>query len=339
MTALISGTTEAQGPSPAIAKGARRRFAWRRLFAAVSLLFLLLVIAAAAYGYRPDVSGATLEKRYATSHSEFTTVQGMRVHYVDQGQGSPLVLVHGSNSSLYDWEGWIDALSRHHRVVAMDLPGHGLTGPDPKERYRYVDQARFVAAFTRKLGIRHFNVAGNSMGGSVAWHLALLHPQRVDRLILLDSIGLPREEPRPLMFRAFEWPVIDRLLTVFTPDSSVRMALRDIYGDPGLVTEDQVERTWMLTRREGNRDAARVRLQQQGDSDVYASRLDEIDQPTLIQWGAEDDWVLPKYGQRMDDLIPNSQLVIYPGLGHLPMTEAPLVTARDAAAFLASSGG
>src|SRR3712207_1893045 len=140
------------------------------------------------------------------------------------------------------------------------------------------------------------------------------------------------------MFRAFEWPVIDRLLTVFTPESSVRMALRDAYGDPEQVTEDQIERTWMLTRREGNREAARVRLQQQGDSDAYAARLDEISQPTLIQWGAEDDWVLPKYGQRMHDLIPNSQLVTYPGLGHLPMAEAPTVTARDAAAFLASSG-
>ena len=91
-----------------------------------------------------------------------------------------------------------------------------------------------------------------------------------------------------------------------------------------------------LLRRDGNREATRIRLQQQPDSDAYARRIGEIRAPTLIQWGGRDDWVLPKYGQRFDAAIPDSRLRLYPGLGHMPMAEDPVRTAQDAASFLSA---
>ena len=306
----------------------------RRILGLAMAFVALLVAGMSLYSYRPDIDAREVERRYATSESRFVTVQGVRTHYVDVGSGRPLVLIHGSNSSLYDWSGWTQRLRRDFRVISLDLPGHGLTGPDPRHRYRYVDQARFVDAFARAIGLRDYSVAGNSMGGSVAWHLALLQPRHVDKLILLDSVGLPREEPRPLMFRAYEWPVIDRLLTVFTPRESVAMALRDLFGNPDRVADADVERTWTRLRRDGNREATRLRLRQQGDADDWVPRLAHLRQPTLIQWGARDDWVLPRYGREYDRRIPDSRLITYPQVGHMPMLEEPDRTAADARAFL-----
>jgi pimeloyl-ACP methyl ester carboxylesterase len=309
----------------------------RRTLYAVLAMFAIALVAISAYSYRPDIAAATIEARYATHDSHFIAVGGVRVHYVDVGHGSPLVLLHGSNASLFDWEGWTTTLRDRFRVIALDLPGHGLTGPDPQRRYTYVEQARFVSDFLDTIGVSRFAVAGNSMGGSIAWHLALMHPTRVTKLILLDSVGLPRDEPRPMMFRAYTWPVVDHLLTVFTPRESVAMALKDAFGDPGRVSDAEVDRTWALLRREGNREATRVRLQQQGDSDDWVKRLGTLRVPTLVVWGGSDDWVLPKYGRRFVRLIPHAQLITYPGVGHLPMLEIPKRSARDARSFLLDS--
>lgn len=302
----------------------------------LSLLALLVLAIAglSAYSYRPDLSAKDVERRYATADSRFVAVDGVRVHYIDVGHGQPVVLVHGSNSSLFDWHGWINELRRDFRVIALDLPGHGLTGPDPLKRYTYVEQARFVGDFARTIGLRRYNIAGNSMGGSVAWHLALMHPDHVTKLILVDSVGLPRDEPRPFMFRLYGWPIVDHLLTIFTPRETVAMALHDAFGEADRVTNAEIDRTWTLLRRAGNREATRLRLQQQGDSDGWESRLHDLRTPTLILWGQKDDWVRPKYGHRFDELIAHSRLIIYPGLGHMPMLERPRRTARDARSFL-----
>src|SRR5262245_26961034 len=101
---------------------AQRRWTWVLVVAGV-------VVASLASQVRRDVPAAELEARYARPPSRFVEVDGLRVHYRDEGQGPPLVLLHGSNSSLFTWEGWTRELSRSFRVISLDLPGHGLTGP------------------------------------------------------------------------------------------------------------------------------------------------------------------------------------------------------------------
>jgi pimeloyl-ACP methyl ester carboxylesterase len=300
------------------------------LWIAVPLLLLGVGLAAAV---RQDLPAAQLESLYAQPPSRFLEVDGMRVHYRDEGQGPALVLLHGSNASLFTWEGWTRELVGQYRVISMDLPGHGLTGPHPQGRYSATDMAHFLESFRARLGLERFHLAGNSMGGSVAWHYTVLFPQRVERLVLVDATGLPRDEPSPLIYRLVRLPVLGSLFSVITPRWEVERNVREVYADPSKVTPAQVDRYLALLLREGNRAATIERIRQSQDDGLW-KRLGELRQPTLILWGEQDRWVLPRYGHRFDQDIPDSRLVLYPDLGHVPMEEDPVRTAAEVRRFL-----
>jgi pimeloyl-ACP methyl ester carboxylesterase len=122
--------------------------------------------------YTPDLAPEPLERRYALPPSRFLEVEGLRVHYRDEGDGPPLLLLHGLAANLFDWQGWAERLRHRHRVIRLDLPGHGLTGPDLRQRYAWPETAALVLAFLDRLGVRRASVAGSSYGGAIAWHLA-----------------------------------------------------------------------------------------------------------------------------------------------------------------------
>ncbi|HEX6837906.1 MAG TPA: alpha/beta hydrolase [Polyangia bacterium] len=295
---------------------------------------LLSLVALALLGVRCDRSAADVEARLATPPSRFFEVDGLRVHYRDRGTGPAIVLLHGSNSSLFTWEGWAADLARDHRVVTLDLPGHGLTGPDPRERYRPADMAAFVDAFVAALGLPRFSIGGNSMGGGVAWRYALLHPDKVERLILVDSAGQPRQEPQPFAFRLFTMPGAGRLVRWISPRFVVAKSLRDAYGDPGRVTDRLIDLYDDILLRAGNREATRRRFRA-GSDDGMVARLGELHVPTLILWGSRDRFILPKYGERFRAAIAGSELVVLDGLGHVPMEEDPQRSVAEARRFLA----
>jgi pimeloyl-ACP methyl ester carboxylesterase len=283
---------------------------------------VLLLVAVLALGVRRDRPAAEVEARWARPPSKFVDVDGLRVHYRDRGQGPAVVLLHGSNSSLFTWEGWASLLARDHRVVTLDLPGHGLTGPDPRERYSSADMAAFVDRFVTTLGVSRFTLGGNSMGGGVAWRYALLHPEKVERLILVDAAGFPREEPRPFALRMFSSPVFSHVARWLSPRSVIARSVRDVYGDPSRVTDGLVDLYEDMLLRAGNREATRRRFAT-NDQDGLVARLGETHVPTLILWGTRDRWILPKYAERFHTAIPGSQLVMLDGLGHVPMEEDP----------------
>lgn len=287
----------------------------------VVLALLALILVSLAAGFRSDLDPALLEARYATPASRFVEVDGLRVHYRDRGTGPAVVLVHGSSSSLFTWEGWADALAAEHRVVTLDMPGHGLTGPDPQGRYSAAEMADVVDAFTTAIGLDSFVIGGNSMGGSVAWHYAILHPARVRGLILVDAAGLPRLEPRPFGFRLSASPVFGPVVRWVTPRFLVAASVRDAYGDPSRANDAVIDRYDDLLLREGNREATRERFARPEDG--LEARLGEIHVPTLILWGSRDHWILPKYGEAFRDRIPGAKLVMLEGLGHVPMEEDP----------------
>lgn len=279
---------------------------------------------------RLDRPAEELEKRWAVPPSTFVQLDdGLRVHVRDRGPRDrpAVVLLHGSNSSLYTWEGWALDLARDHRVVTMDLQGHGLTGPDPRDGYSPADMAATVHEVTTKLGLEKFTLGGNSMGGRVAIVYTLAHPERVEKLILVDSVGLPREEPRPLVLRAAGWPIIGYIFTIITPRFVIASNVRQVYGDPSKVTDALIDQYYDFLLREGNRRASRIRLSEPEDTSV-AAHLGELKLPVLILWGREDRWVPLKYGERMRDAIPGAKLAVFDGLGHVPMEEDPATTIR-----------
>ena len=305
-----------------------------RIRRGLALAAALLVVAIFS-GVRCDRRASEVEARRGTAPSRFIDVDGLRVHYRDRGAGPVVVLLHGSNASLLTWERWVAKLASDHRVVTLDLPGHGLTGPDARARYSATEMAGVVDQFTRALGIGRFIVGGNSMGGGVAWHYALLHPERVERLILVDSAGYPSDEPPPLPFRLYANPVTGHLVRWITPHFLVTKSVREVYGDPTRVTPALVELYEDVLLRDGNREATRRRFSSWRDDKMW-SRLGDAPRPDADPVGRPRPLDPAEYGDRFHHDIPGSQLVRFDQLGHVPMEEDPDTTVAAVQAFLAT---
>jgi pimeloyl-ACP methyl ester carboxylesterase len=311
---------------------------WKPMRWSPGLLVLLLAAAACAVVasrvFTRDIRVEALLPLYATGVSKFIDVGGMRVHYRDEGQGPVVVLLHGTASSLHTWDDWTEALAPRHRVIRMDLPGFGLTGPSPAGDYTTSAYVSFLESFREALGLTRFALAGNSLGGQVAWSYAVAHPDRVTDLILVDPAGFPIQHP-VLAFRLARIPLLSSLLVHLEPLPMVKRTLREAYGDPSKVTPELVRRYRRLALREGNRSAfvARARVAQQDTS----ADIPKVRARTLILWGQEDRLIPVSDAARFAAAIPGAKLILYPGVGHVPMEEIGKRSAADAEAFL--SGG
>jgi pimeloyl-ACP methyl ester carboxylesterase len=305
---------------------------WLVRLAALALGLSLLSLLALAAMLRRDIPLAELRAQYAPLPSRFTQIEGMSVHYRDEGQGHPIVLLHGASSSLHTWDGWADALKTHRRVVRLDLPGFGLTGPAADRDYRPRRLARVVGKLLDKLAIEQADFAGNSLGGRVAITFALDSPRRVRRLILLDVAGMSGQKP-PAIFRVAKSALGPWLIRWITPRFLVRANVEQVYGDKSRVSEALVDRYVAMTLRAGNRQATLDRVNGP-QSPPLDARLPELRLPTLLQWGERDQWIPVTFAHRMHSAIKGSELIVYPNAGHLPMEELPFVSVRDADAFL-----
>ncbi|MDG0832577.1 alpha/beta fold hydrolase [Pelomonas saccharophila] len=276
----------------------------------------------------PDRSLDSLVPRWAPPPSDFLDLDGQLVHYRDQGPASdpvPLVLIHGTGASLHTWEGWATALSQTHRVISFDLPGFGLSGPNADGDYRDARYVTFVRRLLARLGVGRASVAGNSLGGEIAWQLALADPARVAGLVLIDAAGHNFvSESMPLGFRIARIPVLREGMRWALPRRAIEASVLDVYGDPSHVSAALVDRYYELTLREGNRIALMQRMDQLAPGPV--ERLPEIKVPTLILWGGRDRLILPRWGEAFHQAIAGSRLVVFPGLGHVPQEEDPAAT-------------
>jgi pimeloyl-ACP methyl ester carboxylesterase len=223
-------------------------------------------------------------------------------------------------------------------VITFNLPGFGLTGPFtgdyPRDDYRADTLARFTLDFLDALKVRRFAIGGNSLGGEVAWRVATLAPTRVDRLILVDASGYEFVPERvPVGFQVARVPVLSRVSEFLTPRAVVEESVKDVYGDPSRVTGALVDRYFELLTREGNRRALNIRMQEIA-TDLAPARIRTLHVPTLILWGALDRLIPPVNARRFQGDIAGSQLVVFPGLGHVPQEEDALATVAPVRAFL-----
>ncbi|HUJ73685.1 MAG TPA: alpha/beta fold hydrolase, partial [bacterium] len=223
-----------------------------RIVAIVLGVLVIAAVAVIALNWAPDRPVSALAPRWAPPPSQFVEIAGLSVHLRDEGprsDPSPIVLIHGTSASLHTWQGWAEALRGQRRVVRFDLPGFGLTGPSPEGDYSLAAYARFVGAVLDKLEIRRCVLAGNSLGGGVAWTTALAMPQRVDKLVLVDAAGYPLPPTSNPGFRLARMPVVNRLMEYILPRGLIAASVRQVYGDPAKVTPELVDRYYELTLR------------------------------------------------------------------------------------------
>lgn len=312
----------------------------RRLLTALAILFALTA-AGVFLSHAPDRSVESLQPQFAPPPSQFILVDGMQVHLRDEGVRDdplPILLLHGTSASLHTWEGWVAALAPTRRVIRIDLPGFGLTGPNPSGDYAAQGYVQHVARVLDRLGVERAVWVGNSFGGQVAWMAAILMPERVGALILIDAAGYPFvPESIPLGFRLARDPNMAPIVRSLLPRFIVANSVRETYGDPAKVTDATIDVYYALALREGNRQALIDRFAQGlATHGAMSERIPEIRAPTLILWGGKDRLIPADNGERFHTDIVGSELEVFPGLGHIPHEEDPVATVARAKTFLAS---
>ncbi len=303
---------------------------------------LAAALVAAWFALRvPDVPVATLRAKYGGPPSRFAEVlPGLTVHLRDEGprDAPAIVLLHGSNASLLDWQDWSDRLKDRFRVIRFDFPGHGLTGPDPARGYSTDAYLAVVDAVARAEHLDRFAIAGNSMGGGVAWRYAAAHSDKVSALILVDASGAPYPGggDRPLGFQIARLPVIRDLVGGVLPRSLIERSLPQTVPVQSVVTPATVDRYWELLRYPGDRRATleRFSLPYPKPDPALLARLA---MPVLILWGRDDRLIPVASVDWFRRGIPQAKTIIYDGVGHLPMEETPGRSAADVAAFLTAT--
>lgn len=318
-----------------------RRHLLRRKRVLIPLGIIVAIIVAFLLLRTPDTDRDEMIAKYSGPAGAFVAgPAGQQVHYRDQGErgGPAIILIHGSNSSLQTWEPLVKRLGTDYRIVTLDLPGHGLTGATPDTDYSAEGMMAAVDVVAAKLGLDHFVLGGNSMGGWVSWRYALGHPGRVDALLLIDAAGMPlrrgeKAPPSNVGFRVLEYPFGRWLATQITPRMLVEQSLRGSVEKQAIVDDAMIDRYWELLRFPGNREATVLRARMDREP-AMAARVGQVKAPTLILFGDKDRLINPSAAQTFNERIAGSEVVLLPGIGHLPMEEAPDATATAIADFL-----
>ena len=265
-------------------------------------------------------------------------LDGHSVFYAVKGEGEPILLVHGFGAGIWVWEKQMEALSRSHRVYAVDLIGHGYSDR-PRIPYRPETYFRFLKAFLDGVGIGEVTLIGNSMGGGIGWGMAVLFPERVKRLVLIDAA--PPDvlaQVRNETFLALAWlkrlPLLPWLVIGARDRGSVRQVLAECLFDRGRITPELVERQYRLLRFEGTTWVLYSTLKHATEALQFTNRLSEIPVPTLILWGREDRIFPVSVGESLQYAIPGSTLQVIERSGHMPMWETPAEVNEAILSFL-----
>ena len=318
----------------------------KNFFKYLTLSFFILLVIAIYSGTYLDIPRDKLEAKYASGASEFLDLKnGSRIHYRDEGDlyKPAIILLHGFNGSLFNFERMVPLLSKEFRLISIDLPGFGLTGAVPSMDYSTQNSILVINELTSYLGVEKFSIAGNSMGGGIAWRYALENPEKTQSLVLLASSGIYSPEERlqieeseresPLVWKLMRSNFVSYFLSLYTPKFFATQGLKTSVYDPNLATEEIANQFHELTLMQGSREAILSRFSKQNYNNEKPDILKKIQAPTLIIHGREDNIISFKSSINLDQYIQNSQLVIYPKIGHLPMYETPARVADDIKKF------
>ena len=319
----------ASAPPPS---GGRRRVK-NLMLAAV----LLASVALMWWLWTPDLRRSDLEQKYLAAPGDMVQVGVWRLHVRDSGprDGEVLLLIHGFGASLQTWDAWAAQLGRSHRVIRFDLPGSGLSLPDPASDYTDGRSMALLLALMDELGVARASIVGHSIGGRIAWTFAALHPARVDRLVLVAPDGFASPG-----FEYGQAPAVPAMLGAMRyvlPKVVLRASLKPAYADPAMLTAELVMRYDDLIRAPGARQALLDRMRQTVLVDPRPL-LAAIRAPTLLLWG-ERDAMIP-FANATDYLnaLTNARRVSFARSGHLPHEEAAAESVAVVERFLAQAG-
>ncbi len=278
-----------------------------------------------------------LRRRYTQSGSNFVRIMGADVHYVDEGSGDIIVMIHGFASSLHTWNRVADELKHAYRVIRLDLPPFGVTGPlrsstGAIEAMNLPTYRRFIDTFLQALGVSRAIFIGNSLGGLISWDYAVRHCEAVERLVLIDSAGFPMK--LPIYIGLFNSALVRASSPRWLPEIIIRSAVRNVYGDPRKIDAVTLRRYVEFFHGEGTRAAIGKMVPTLDFAELDTNVLTTLTVPTLVLWGAKDRWIPTAHAAEFARRIPGAKSVMYPGLGHIPMEEAPERVLADLRAFL-----
>lgn len=300
-------------------------------------LFLLAVIIIGAIALvKGPIPLETLKEKYTDENSQWTDINGLQVHYKIEGEGQPIVLIHGTGASLQTFDKWTQLLKDEYQVIRMDIPAFGLTGPNAENDYTIEAYVQFIKDFTKKLNIKDFVLGGNSLGGEIAWKYAYYHPEDVKGLVLLNPAGSPVRKFNLPFFSAFNLarvPVISSLFGHIDPKITVEKTVKQAYEKDELVTPEMVQMYYDMSMRDGNRAAFVKRIQQiEADSILDPKK---VETPTLIIWGKQDAILLIEQFEGFKEM-KNMKSIIYDGVGHTPQDEVAEESAAATIQFIES---
>mgnify|MGYP000859791803 CR=1 FL=1 len=305
----------------------------KKFFKILAVIAVVLFIAFFAI-QKKSIPIEELKKKYANSNSKFLEFDGMQVHYRVEGEGKPIVLIHGTGASLQTWDGWTDSLVKNnYKVIRIDMPAFGLTGPNKTNDYSSKMYVDFFDRFLHQIGIDTFAMAGNSLGGEIAWKYALAHPEKVTKLILVDPAGFYSTEKGngAIIFKLVKIKWFANLMSKVDTKIIVNQTVKDVYFDDTKITDKQVQLYYDMSMREGNRESFSQRVQQVDKEPILD--VTAIKTPTLIQWGKQDiliDISLANHFTKIKD----SKFIEYDNCGHSPQEEIPAKSVIDVLNFL-----
>ncbi len=301
-----------------------------------TLLFVILFLGSCRFLGVGSIPLEELKEKYANADSKFAQIGDLNIHYRDEGQGPVIVLLHGVCASLHTWDGWVQILKPRYRIIRIDLPGHGLTGPpDDLEKLDLAEAVEVLDRLMNHLHIDKFYLVGNSMGGYISWNYSLKYPQKVQKMVLIDAVGY--DQPMPSMIALGSHPLVSPFARYVLPSFLVEQSVEEVYGDSSKATQEIKDRYVDLSRREGNRQAYNYffrTAREKFTNPKISEGLKSVTTPTLVMWGKNDKWLRIEYAQNWKKDLPNSEFIAYDGAGHIPMEEIPELTTKDLVVFL-----
>jgi pimeloyl-ACP methyl ester carboxylesterase len=279
-----------------------------------------------------------MKKKYGKPEDKYFSFMGIKVRYRDEGNpdGPVFLLVHGVCSFLETWDGWLPYLKDHYRVVRLDMPGFGITGPAPDKSWYELDRCvDFFDIFISSMNIKKCTIAGNSLGAYVSWNYTLAHPEKVDKLILVDPIGYNQE--LPWLLNLSSNPVMRPITRRYCPRFLFDIAVNQVYGDKSKVTPEVKQIYYDFAMREGNKasyiDIFCMMRRKKDSPDLYKG-IPDLKPPVLVMWGTKDEWIPYELINDWKKDLPSATYVTYQDIGHVAMEEIPERSVKDALAFI-----